>query len=295
MIIDDRARRSVAYVVEEGDDNGEPVKWETGTCFFVGIAAEGPGYWLDIRYAVTARHVIEAVAPPNQLYVRLNLKSGGYSDVPTDMADWFCNPATDVAVYRMRDWRDDFDAQSLPVGWFWVGGDDAPPHNKLEVGDEVATVGLFAQHPGRSRNQPVVRFGRVSLMPHEQIKVQITKCKPLLSIDVFVIEATSWGGQSGSPVFLYWPHHREWQMPDKGDRGPWLLGLVHGNFRVLEDLDMPESIPGDWFVRANAGLTMVVTANDIFHTIYWPSVVSDREQVLADAVGKFLNGISQAP
>jgi hypothetical protein len=269
MLIDERARQCVAYLVEESIQDGVQTRWPVGTLFFVGEEIDERG---ALRYAVTAAHVILDVQPGTQQYVRVNLCTGGVFDVPIVVADWVIHPSSDVAVCDFTtvlsrcttEWTA-FDQRSIGADWYWVGCGSGVALEEVGVGDEVALVGLLAEHPGTLRNQPIVRFGHVSLAPHEPIPLELAPNQPR-SVDAFVVEAQSWGGQSGSPVFMYWPHFREWQEQDKGARGPWLLGLVHGSFKTDEPIRKPVGIPGDWGFGANAGLTVVIPATTILET-----------------------------
>lgn len=288
MLIDERARKCVAYLIEETFPHGIPTRCPVGTAFFTGLTIEPPAdvmFRLPVTYAVTARHIIEEVLPGNQLYIRVNTTDGRYQDIPVDPKQWVPSVNSDVAVYRF-DWSPDFDAVCLEIGWFWVGAGTAPQTEELVVGDEVALIGLFAEHPGQNRNQPVVRFGHVALMPHEPMAIDVADHLPPVWTTPFVVEATAWGGNSGSPVFLYWPHFREWQQPDKGARGPWLLGLVHGTFTVREELDKPSNIPGDWLVKNNAGLTVVIPARDIHAALNQPSLLEERDELWTQTLKK---------
>jgi hypothetical protein len=280
MIIDERTQKCVAYLVEEDTKGRAP----TATVFFVNAAAPefAPGTALLMPYAVTARHAVEDVTPGAKLFLRVNLKDGACCDLPADT--WTVHPNSDVAVCRIETDLD-IDIKGLTAGAMWVGN-GGPSENELVVGDDIAIIGLFTEHPGASRNLPVARFGHVALLPHEQIELELYEGLTVKT-NFFVVEVMAWGGNSGSPVFLYWPHHREWkEVGDKGDRGPWLLGLLHGTFCVREPLDKPKKPPGEWLVRNNAGLAVVVPAADILATLDLPSLVEERKQLSLAILGK---------
>jgi hypothetical protein len=55
---------------------------------------------------------------------------------------------------------------------------------------------------GRKRNIPIVRTGNISMIPSEKVPgIQIRRGESVES-EVYLIEARSVGGLSGSPVFI---------------------------------------------------------------------------------------------
>ena len=66
----------------------------------------------------------------------------------------------------------------------------------IGIGDEVHAVGLFSEAPGHQTNMPIVRVGNIPMMPTEQIQTDMGYA------DVYLVEARSLGGMSGSPVFV---------------------------------------------------------------------------------------------
>src|ERR1039457_6774240 len=94
MIIQEEARRCVAFVGYQMADGSFRY---AGTAFFLGDE--------EVRsmYAVTARHVIEGIKVTglDQVYQRLNLKTGNSEWLPTSLKDWQYHPdnrVVDVAV-----------------------------------------------------------------------------------------------------------------------------------------------------------------------------------------------------
>lgn len=66
----------------------------------------------------------------------------------------------------------------------------------IEEGDDVFFVGLFTGFYGSKRNYPVFRFGRVAMVTDEKIPWQGTPS------DLYLMEAQTFPGNSGSPVFF---------------------------------------------------------------------------------------------
>jgi hypothetical protein len=145
----------------------------------------------------------------------------------------------------------------------------------LSVGDDVFFVGLFSQQPGRERNLPIARFGAISRMPVEPITVRRDETTEELT--GYLVEARSWGGHSGSPVFWYsripkteyvpaprdpafpsglMPTFREYHLIS-------LLGLVSAHFDIPQAAEVQGDILGHIETRLNAGIAVVTPANAI--------------------------------
>jgi hypothetical protein len=67
---------------------------------------------------------------------------------------------------------------------------------QIQMGDEVFFTGFFRSFYGATRNYPILRFGRLSLVSEEKIPWNGKM------LDLYLVEARSFGGNSGSPVFF---------------------------------------------------------------------------------------------
>ena len=80
----------------------------------------------------------------------------------------------------------------------WTRGEE------VGVGDEAFMIGLFVDHEGVERNNPLARFGNVSMLAKEDSKVirdtRDGRQVPQLS---YIVDMHSRTGFSGSPVFVY--------------------------------------------------------------------------------------------
>jgi hypothetical protein len=74
---------------------------------------------------------------------------------------------------------------------------DMVTREEIGVGDDVFMFGMLVDHEGRQQNTPVVRFGHISLMPHDPIPLGAGVLQ-----ECFLADCESIGGFSGSPVFL---------------------------------------------------------------------------------------------
>lgn len=160
--------KAVAYLcIDRLTDEGVK-RLPIATGFIVQLTA------LNIRwtYLVTSRHVIEN-SEEETIFIRVNEIGGvGYRDEPTRRNDWFIHDSADVPtiMFVPKD-PQKVDAARIPTEGFVSGGPDdyyyqGPPTAHLQhpvtVGLELFFVGLFSEHPGRDRNLPIVRYGRIA-------------------------------------------------------------------------------------------------------------------------------------
>jgi hypothetical protein len=168
-------------------------------------------------WIVTARHCIdEARAYGQEFFIRVSGRESSI-DVATNVDDWHVSCRADVAVAL---WVSPADAKitAVPLDQFinadykYTGASDLPVAEELAsmggqavlVGHEIAFVGLFSQHAGTQKNLPIARFGAVSRRPAEPIQLR----RPdgtVESVEGYLVESQSWGGDSGSPAFWYYP------------------------------------------------------------------------------------------
>lgn len=80
----------------------------------------------------------------------------------------------------------------------------------IGIGDEVYSLGLFAEVVNTSRNIPILRHGNISMLPAQQLQTELGFG------DVYLIEARSIGGMSGSPVFVRPTGHLPFRKPSWG-------------------------------------------------------------------------------
>jgi len=146
---------------------------------------------------------------------------------------------------------------------------------RVGPGHLVFSVGRFKTHDGKQRNLPVVRWGNIAMLPW----VPISHPRGYLQ-DSFLVEARSFSGYSGSPVFLsddalpwenaVWPppasslsgSPRWTPPPTLPDIPTLLLGINWGNMEIggqQKLLDRSGNIL-PYNVIANSGMSQVVPA-----------------------------------
>lgn len=245
------------------------------------------------RYWVTAEHVINNISGNPML--RINRKNETPYEWETNKQDWRMHSSSDVAV-AMFNVSDEI-SNSLDVVWidtrlFVTSGyrrpnlGDVPPTNvplNIALGDEVFFLGLFSQHHGKERNLPILRFGSIARMPtEEKIQIEIDAAPTTREIIAYLVEARSWGGQSGSPAL--WTHEFTFK-PKKADvraeektrkRVSALLGIVSSHFDIKQKAQSKGDIFEDITTSLNTGIAVVAPAHAIEDLI-----MNDREFVTA--------------
>lgn len=214
--------------------------------------------------AVTNRHVVAKgqrfdPAP----VIRMNTIGGGVDVVPLTPEHWIEHPQGDdlsVAYLKAAN-LGGFKYETVPLDRFIT--DPTPPRDgqgpyydgTVWIGAPCILVGRFMNHEGRQQNTPAVRFGNVSMFPHEPIRNPETGFLQ----ESFLVEVHSIGGFSGSPVFMV-----------VGGASPWqgglarLLGVDWGHIKTR----LPVRLRGEdghsertpCYVEANSGQATVIPA-----------------------------------
>ncbi|HXA29277.1 MAG TPA: serine protease [Candidatus Angelobacter sp.] len=209
-------------------------------------------------YVVTARHCVEG---SDEIYLRLNRmnREEGCDDLPIS-GHWRLHAADDIAVRRVT-LGDEYDHAPLDVYDF----EALPSSYPVGVGDSVYMVSLFLQRPGVNRVLPIARFGNISALRDERVNVELSNGRTV-DLDAYLIEARSWGGHSGSPVFVYLQEGREEQHPTYLPGFGRLLGVVSGHYLSLEVARLRgNTTPLD--VDINSGIAIVTPSEYVLDLI----------------------------
>ena len=160
--------------------------------------------------------------------------------------------------------------------------------HRIGFGDDVHFLGLFQQYAGRTRNEPVVRWGNIAAMPQDPVRA-IMGPNIETEIEGIFVEARSWGGHSGSPVFVEYP-----QLPHKTFLGKptGLLGLVQGHYTIKgREIAVGDIAPDQGEIEMNAGMALIVPAQKIRDLLEREDLVKEREELL-DQYRKTTEGAS---
>jgi hypothetical protein len=239
------------------------------TGFFVGVPREGSS-GLPHTYAITNSHAIKT-----HVVIRLNTQAGDLDIVETERTDWVYHPdGDDVAALPITlDSKHSF--RLVPISMLLTEEDVAK--YRIGPGDEVFLVGRFISHDGRQTNLAAVRFGNISMLPHEPVEHPSG-----IKQSSFLVECRSLPGNSGSPVFLDAVPHQRNTVRTPGQVPPQkLLGIDWGHLprhaSVLER-DRRTVVSEGWCVEVNSGMAGVVPAWKIKELLYCEEFRHQREQ-----------------
>ena len=269
MLVPDRMRKCALFVYCQVNGNKLPL----GTAFWVGYPVPRfPDNHLGV--VVTANHVIaraKALGDDGKVYLRVNLIDGG-SDWHKSAADAWLQTDTnvDVAIYG---WNHDVDGPGVEYrGWSLrdnVATDDVIEREGIGIGDEVFMVGLFRNHLGKARNEPILRVGNIAAIPVDPIQSKFGPMKAIL------IEARSIGGLSGSPVFVHmgYARWRNGQLAQAGTDSPFLfLGVMQGHWEVTQEEAAGDTTDAVTPERIHTGIGVVVPAEVVMKNVLDPVI-----------------------
>jgi hypothetical protein len=273
----------VGYVCEVAQRDGEAIlaadPYATG--FFVSVPCESPELATnEMYYFVTAKHVANDLKD-RDICFSVNKKGGGVVyDTPRIAPVWYLHPTdknADVAVIQVALHPGLMDAALVSMDSF--GLPVRLQELNIGIGDEVHSIGLFSPFPGNDKNIPIVRFGNVSMMPAETIQTELGHT------EMYLVEARSIGGLSGSPVFVRPTHSLRIGrsnvpaalgfLPGTGET---LLGMAQGHWAIREEEINKPSFTHDNKRGVNYGIALIVPAFKIYETINQPGLVSMRRE-----------------
>ncbi len=146
---------------------------------------------------------------------------------------------------------------------------------KINETDEVLFSGLFLPYHGAKRNYPIVRHGKLALIPQEKIPWATPDGNSSMQ-DLYLAEITSWGGNSGSPVFVRLTGAREQGSLMAGVQYV-LLGVMMGYFNSdrpasLDTAAITDTAHLQVQLSDNSGIAAIVPATKILDIIGQPRV-----------------------
>lgn len=298
----------VFVCVEEQQSSGISARVPRATAFLTVV--KGEPAWNG--YVVTAAHVLEGIGNQN-FYLRFNTQAG-YDDVETSRDEWFIHDTADVALVRVQ-WSvytlqsihpeqfidADFNLrvrEMRDAGLVQLPGLFPDSTLQVETGNDVAIIGLFAQHYGRSKSLPIARSGAIARLPSEPVEF-VHPGGIRSKARAYLVEFRSWGGQSGSPVLIRRRLFHLVPVPASSLPGAvavgqfesgtvWVqggdtevfgfLGLVSGHFDIEQQAQTSGDILGSITTAINSGIAIVTPAEAVRELLWREDVVEDREQ-----------------
>jgi hypothetical protein len=207
-----------------------------------------------------------------KIFLRLNKKDGGaeFVDIALNgdgksLVYTHPDPTVDIAVISGIPNDSVFDFKTIPEEMLTTK-DSFADRNIME-GSDTIFVGLFVNYYGGQRNVPIVRFGKVAMLPDDRIPWKTDPAKPAQLVQTYLIETQTYGGNSGSPVFFYLGSDR---VPGSIIVGPpelKLAGIMEGHFNeltALSSIETPDSLA--YYSGVNNGIA-AVTPSFLLHEI----------------------------
>ena len=233
-----------------------------------GVLGEGP-YFQRIVMRMNAKH---PSADGNQLAViPLPVVDEGGN------LDWFVHSdeAVDLAITPVRLSTQELDFKTLQQDLFATKA--VLTKEQVNENDEILFAGLFSWSPGAKKNLPIVRHGKLARLLEEPIPLD--RNHPEKTVDVHLAEVMSFGGNSGSPVFLRIGGIREGAGTFLGYRY-YLLGVMQGFFPegVAFAIEVAE-LRGS--AAQNSGLAAVIPCEKIMEILEAPRARAYRTLVAA--------------
>jgi hypothetical protein len=249
-----------------------------GTAFFVGVK-DPKDEKRNFCYVVTAKHVLQTEDHKSwlpKIFLRLNTKTGDseFIEIPIVSSGQhktvFLHPTdstADVAVIPGLPDEKRFEFKMLPLELLTSKKDFLDL--KIVEGSEVFFTGLFSPHVGTRRNYPVIRFGRVAMITDEKVRFGDHEA------DLYLLETSSYGGNSGSPVFFYLGIDRELGSILGGPPVLKLAGVMSGTFLDVQPVQAVETarIP---VAPSNMGIAAVVPAYKVMEILSGSELTDQR-------------------
>jgi len=235
-----------------------------GTGFLVATSSKEQQGWYI--YLVTAKHVLYSPnkKPLDLIYARFNTKDS--SEMFRVPLVWAGNKKT---VFVHPD--ESIDLAIIPVVLpsnlvykfiprEQIGKRSEFDSLKINIGTEVFFTGLFTAFIETKNINPIFRFGRLCLMPKEKIEYDGIKR------DLLLIESSSFGGNSGSPVIF--SYHSGFTNNVR------LEGVILGSFnqgQILEEQNQKNLIA--W---SSLGISAITPSEYIVEILNLPEMVKLR-------------------
>ncbi len=194
---------------------------------------------------------------------------------------WYFHPSDPTADVAVLPCRIDAALDIVTIGTDGFVTPERRAELKIGIGDEIVFPGLFTYASGVRRNMPLTRRGTIAMIPDEAIQVDEGFA------EVYLAEARSISGMSGSPVFVrasvgipgkFFGERTDEQLIAHKSKFNF-LGLMHGHWDVKEsELNRPHFSPAAKGTGVNSGISVIVPAHKILETIIQPGILTLAEE-----------------
>jgi len=261
----------------------------------------------NVTYAVTCRHVIEWIHEKNFKSPAIQLNRAdrdGIYEHQFKYTDWTMSADSDLAVWCV----------DLPEGadyWPYPMYDSYNRPPRVVAGYDIFSVGLFSRLPGEHSVDALVRSGKVA-RSLTKVRLVVNEIKETeVDADAHIVESRSWGGESGSPVFLYkdnWRISRSamstaypgtlimGDSPDEivPDVQPALLGIMHGHYKLSSGVSAHDGRKiGN--VEVNSGVGVVIPVEHLARLLMTDKLSEERQKIKGRHEERYRRQITPTP
>ena len=269
--VNDRVLSAVVFLGREFQGRFTPL----GTGFLAVKNTSGRLF----QHIVTARHVVEDVKSAS-ICARINTLDGRVEHTYIEDGMWMYHddPAVDVAVCPTHVPPEHYDVRHVHLDEERLTP-QLISENQFGVGDDIFAAGMFTRHIGDIQNRPIVRTGTIASMLGEKVETN----RGL--VEVYLVEARSIAGLSGSPVFLQVAPLRVLpggEVSQAQGRVHYFLGVMQGHHVTQHPMDVAspdeDYSPGDM----NTGIGVVMPAERVIEVVEKPELRDERERIVAN-------------
>lgn len=265
-----------------GPDGSRSVQLYLGTAFLITHHDERYPSIGGFNYLVTNRHVAQPGIEDGQACqivdykIRFNLKNPGPNGALSDAFSvgatlpwaFSADESVDLAVIPFGADPARFNFLTIPTSIF-LSQEEAEKQHVVE-GDSVLFTGLFVQFLGQLKLEPIVREGRIAMIPDEPVPTTLRKMGKAYLVDSHVF-----GGNSGSPIFINLGGQRADTLITGYNYK--LLGVVSGYIQETSELQLQPVASYAGTVAANSGIAVVVPAQCLLDLLETPMLRSQRD------------------
>ena len=273
MRLPDLFRDCVCFLYREVEGEAGAKRSYGGTGFFVALEQDGGKH----LYLITAKHCVQRADMRGGLWARYTDNFGETQTrrlPPLDKWETPNDSSVDVAVVSFG--IGSRHIRAAIVGKRVLANEEMLQELNVGPGDDVAIVGLFTEHTGKAKNQPIVRSGIIAAMPEEKI----FDSKTGQSFQAYLVEARSIGALSGSPVFVNIGYSRGPDGKINSAGRNFVIGVIRGHW------DYPESAQeSEEELRAvNMGMSTVTPIGEVIALLYGENLTNQRQQAYEDSL-----------
>lgn len=271
-------KKTVVFIfIRDGNDSIVP----NGTGFFVSKPFPSDST-MSFIYLVTAKHVIQDSKTNkffNEIYIRINKKKSNFDTIPLklimpDGVAFEAEKDIDLAVIPLAPDIIKYDYGPVPEELLFKTRSEFDS-SYVKVGTNIFYCGLFSPYLGYNSNSPIVRFGRISLLPTEEILWDNADAKQ----DLFLVETTTYGGNSGSPLFSYNTPFKFNGGINVGSSNVKLAGIIKGYSGEKTPVEYIKASMNLMYT-SNIGITAVVPSYLLYQIIEGNNLKNVRERIL---------------